>query len=521
MAAWQVYCLVSVLVYHQARDGCAGAPAGDNRPGAGDFSVALEEGAQRKFELFYPEFPGTTTTTQTTLQEEDDSHAVPVIHLPPEEIEGDLAKVDAGVLLDMFPQDLLENNKKVRPVDVKIIEHDGYIDYEIEFIELSDYYDYYLDELEIKDVTTDKSTREELSVPELTFVDLLKHARQEHRKKENRTVEQETDWELEEGTKTKSSTGADDQEEGGESSTESADLDPVTVKPTAAPHTEVNEEREQEKEEEREEITSTVSPAEVLETLTLELPRSSDTGLRNYQDHHQIIDKEESVASDEDEDDLFDQFTEDFQISETRPRLTVYTADTTEKNYDYYEESGPTTKSVEYQDEFSKPERTPKVIRNEKDESLDISNSELETKDEKKVPGVEDNSGYYQHDATGDTAQPYIHDQTGQYKEIHPGQYTEIHPGQYQEQHPGQYHEVNPGQYTLDDEDIEVDVNNRDNQSRIYNVRANAGDFIIGEAGRIDINSGQTLEGVRYTAVESEVDYEKIKEILERYFGAR
>ena len=25
----------------------------------------------------------------------------------------------------------------------------------------------------------------------------------------------------------------------------------------------------------------------------------------------------------------------------------------------------------------------------------------------------------------------------------------------------GQYHEVNPGQYTLDDEDIEVDVDNR------------------------------------------------------------
>ena len=69
MAAWQVYCLVSVLVYHQARDGCAGAPAGDNRSGAGDFSVALQEGAQRKFELFYPEFPGTTTTSQTTLQE--------------------------------------------------------------------------------------------------------------------------------------------------------------------------------------------------------------------------------------------------------------------------------------------------------------------------------------------------------------------------------------------------------------------------------------------------------------------
>merc|ERR1711988_1963815 len=102
-----------------------------------------------------------------------------------------------------------------------------------------------------------------------------------------------------------SSTGAEKQEEGGEASTESADLDSVTVKSTAAPHEEVNEERE--------EITSTVSPAEVLETLTPELPRSSDTGLRNYQDHHQIIDKEESVASDEDEDDLFDQFTEDFK----------------------------------------------------------------------------------------------------------------------------------------------------------------------------------------------------------------
>ena len=42
----------------------------------------------------------------------------------------------AGALLDMFPQDLLEHSNKVRPVNVKIIEHDGYIDYEIEFVEL-------------------------------------------------------------------------------------------------------------------------------------------------------------------------------------------------------------------------------------------------------------------------------------------------------------------------------------------------------------------------------------------------
>ena len=42
-------------------------------------------------------------------------------------------------MLELFPQDLLDSNKKVKPVDVKIIEHDGYIDYEIEFVELSEY----------------------------------------------------------------------------------------------------------------------------------------------------------------------------------------------------------------------------------------------------------------------------------------------------------------------------------------------------------------------------------------------
>merc|ERR1719264_334198 len=74
---------------------------------------------------------------------------------------------------------------------------------------------------------------------------------------------------------------------------------------------------------------------------------------------------------------------------------------------------------------------------------------------------------------------------------IHSGQYHEVNPGQYSEVHPGQYHE-----------------------------QASAGDFILGEVGRID-NSGQTLQGVRYTAVEGEVDEARITEILNRYFGAR
>merc|ERR1711936_1460036 len=272
-------------------------------------------------------------------------------------------------------------------------------------------------------------------------------------------------------------------------------------------------ESQEKSQDESHEVVNSVPPQDNLETTSLqptttkmsqyqELPRSSDNEGRNHQDL-QIIDKEESVASGEDSDDLFDQFADDFQISETRSRLSVFTTeavDTTEKNEDYYDELGTTTKSYEYQDDFSKPERTPKVIRNEKDESLDISLSDVETKSETETPSeglLKDDLGYYQHDATGDTAEPYVHDQRGQYREIH------------------------PGQYTVDDEDIEVDVDNRDNESRIYNVRANAGDFIIGEAGRIDINSGQTVEGVRYTAVESEVDYEKIKEILARYFGAR
>ena len=95
----------------------------------------------------------------------------------------------------MFPQDLLENNKKVRPVDVKIIEHDGYIDYEIEFIELTEYYDDYhhsdnSDVLQIKTAATEKPSIEVLSDPELTFVDLLMEARKHHRKKENKTEEE-------------------------------------------------------------------------------------------------------------------------------------------------------------------------------------------------------------------------------------------------------------------------------------------------------------------------------------------
>jgi len=115
----------------------------------------------------------------------------------------------------------------------------------------------------------------------------------------------------------------------------------------------------------------------------------------------------------------------------------------------------------------------------------------------------------------------------GQYHEVNPGQYHEINPGQYHETNPGQYHESNPGQYDEKQagQDLGVDkitVNfDHGEKSRSYNVKANAGEFIIGEVGRIDIDSGQTLEGVRYTAVDGEVDQARISDILEQYFGAR
>jgi len=125
----------------------------------------------------------------------------------------------------------------------------------------------------------------------------------------------------------------------------------------------------------------------------------------------------------------------------------------------------------------------------------------------------------------------------GLYREINPGQYHEVNPGQYHEVNPGQYHEINPGQYSEDPPEntekdnnaknigvdkLTVDFNHGNEQdTKIYNVKANAGDFIIGEVGRIDVNSGQTLEGVRYTAVEGEVDIARISHILESFFGAR
>ena len=70
------------------------------------------------FSLFHP-------SLVTPAAEQPD--AVPVIHLPV--TGGDMRKVSAEHYLDLFPPDL-------RPVDVKIIEHEDFIDYEVEFAKL-------------------------------------------------------------------------------------------------------------------------------------------------------------------------------------------------------------------------------------------------------------------------------------------------------------------------------------------------------------------------------------------------
>jgi len=153
---------------------------------------------------------------------------------------------------------------------------------------------------------------------------------------------------------------------------------------------------------------------------------------------------------------------------------------------------------------------------------------------------------------------------SGKYHEVNPGQYHEVNPGQYNEVNPGQYHEVNPGQYSevhpgqtkevspgqdqsnrietprsinpqgrgFDStpvktkptkkqsslNDVQVEVKQTEN-TKIYNVQSKVDKFIIGEYGTISKESGQTLQGVRYTALaDVSVDPNLIYETLIKYF---
>lgn len=100
---------------------------------------------------------------------------------------------------------------------------------------------------------------------------------------------------------------------------------------------------------------------------------------------------------------------------------------------------------------------------------------------------------------------------------------TWSHPisGQYHEVNPGQYHELNPGQYYEEGSGglgVKVAVEDAED-AKVYNVQSRVDEFIIGEYGTISTVNGQTLQGVRYTAVaDEEVDPNLIYRTLVKYF---
>jgi len=607
-------CVVFSLWLAQVVQGAPLGQGNDNLGAALQSSVALfdvehlPEGAQRDFELFYPQLP-------ETIVKEETSTSVPVIHLPAKD-EEDHEKVVADAILDMFPEDLLENNKKVRPVDVKIIEHEGYIDYEIEFVELADYYDYYDDENDfgqkIEDLTTTTQGSTTVNLPEITFVDLLKKARSQHRqrqKTQNQKIPKESNdddlrvdlrpddrWEEQ---KIKSQTRNSDknarkrhqnrQQHIEESVKSVSQAEPsstaqsrVTVEhksrnsgitgrstttplpdSSAAPNVVITGAAMGANDATTDAAYSsifdsinpttnenffqtTILPDEEKLVTTTELlrissdypeqPRSRDhvssLSPPSLSENSKKSFQEPNLKNEtSEEEDTFEGFSDDFETSESKSQLSVFSSlsDTDEKTGNEEETDNEfVSEDLDYNNQPSYPthsERVPKVI------SSKSSASQLVTEPEEKdseIPSDEEvaTKGLYHEISPGQYHEvnpgQYHEVNPGQYHEVNPGQDFEVNPGQYHEVNPGQYHEVNPGQYRVEDKDIQFSVDdNRDDYSRTYDVRANAGDFIIGEVGRIDINSGQTLEGVRYTALESEVGYEKIKEILEMYFGTR
>ena len=195
-----IFLLISLAQY-----GALGAPVGAMESSVAQDGLYIPSlGAPRTFDLFYPKLP-------TLRPRKEISTAVPVIHLPESRKEEMLEKASADAYLDMFPQDLLDSNKKVRPIDVRIIEHDGFIDYEIEFVELSeeqldDYDSDFVTEAEDDNTNTSDKPQNDFTNAEVTtqkiattvpvsasteltavtFVDLLRRARRKHRRKKIR-----------------------------------------------------------------------------------------------------------------------------------------------------------------------------------------------------------------------------------------------------------------------------------------------------------------------------------------------
>merc|ERR1712233_80886 len=54
----------------------------------------------------------------------------------PDLLQSESTRKAAPSILDIFPQDLLTSRSRIKPLDIRRIEHDHFIDYEVEFVEL-------------------------------------------------------------------------------------------------------------------------------------------------------------------------------------------------------------------------------------------------------------------------------------------------------------------------------------------------------------------------------------------------
>eukprot|EP00096_Caligus_rogercresseyi_P010272 TRINITY_DN3688_c0_g1_i1.p1 TRINITY_DN3688_c0_g1~~TRINITY_DN3688_c0_g1_i1.p1 ORF type:complete len:457 (-),score=99.76 TRINITY_DN3688_c0_g1_i1:480-1850(-) len=161
--------------------------------------------------------------------------------------------------------------------------------------------------------------------------------------------------------------------------------------------------------------------------------------------------------------------------------------------------------------------RSPKRIRDSPPPAIELLNP---FEDQGKEEEMEDE------EPPSSTSALYLGEEphAGQYHEINPGQYHEVNPGQYHEENPGQYYEINPGQYVHHSETEEgnpttIQIHHRDEDKKVYNVQSKVDEFIIGEYGTISKSSGQTLQGVRYTAIGESVDSKLIYDTLIKFFN--
>merc|ERR1712072_725496 len=122
----------------------------------------------------------TSTTTSAPRLVSTTDKDIPLIHFNEE------ANLGGQNYYDFFPQELLEGS----PYKIRVIEHEDFIDYEIEFVEMRDedgekdedeyQYEYYNEEEPFNPIASPADTGLTSGFG-ITFMDLLERARQQHK----------------------------------------------------------------------------------------------------------------------------------------------------------------------------------------------------------------------------------------------------------------------------------------------------------------------------------------------------